>query len=280
MNILFCGDKNIAAGVAMASLTLAEHITEREPLDLYILTAAPTCRGARILPVDDNFCRRLETELSKLHANTRVRLFDASEQFDIYQPTANLATRFTPCCMLRLYADLIQGLPARILYVDNDVIFRASPEEFYLSELDGAEIGGVLDYYGRWFYHHPAINIFRQDYLNSGVLLMDLDEIRRRGSFEKARRLCAERRMKFPDQDALNRLAKKKIFPRRFNEQRKTKSDTVIRHFSTTFRLFPILHTVTVKPWQTERMHKLLNIYEYDETARSAARIAFPPDAE
>ncbi len=280
MNILFCGDNNITTGVAMASLTLAEHTDLQETLNIYILTAAPTCNGVRICPVGNEFCQRLESKLTQIHADTRVQLFDITKQFNACPPTANLATRFTPCCMLRLYADLIPDLPARILYIDNDVIFRASPKKLYYADLNGAELGGVLDYYGRWFYHRTAANILHHDYLNSGVLLMNLDTIRRNGLFAKARQLCAERRMKFPDQDAINKLAKKQIFPRRFNEQRKTHSDTVIRHFSTTFRLFPILHTVTVKPWQTERMHRLLQIYEYDETAQCAMRLADLPENE
>ncbi len=282
MNILFCGDRNIATGTAMASLSLARRISESEPLDIYILTAAPTVNGNRLKPLkplkplDGDFCLRLEAALADIHRDTRVRLFDVTELFEANPPKANLATHFTPCCMLRLYADLVPELPERILYVDNDVIFCASPDELYRAELDGAEVGGVLDYYGRWFYHRPAINIFRHDYLNSGVLLLDLGAIRRGGLFAGARELCAERRMKFPDQDAINRLAKKKIFPRRFNEQRETRPDTVIRHFSTTFRLFPVLHTVTAKPWQTERMHHLLHIFEYDEAAAFAAQLADP----
>lgn len=43
MNILYCGDKNIAAGVAISAYSLA--LRTREPLDIYILTAAPKVKG-------------------------------------------------------------------------------------------------------------------------------------------------------------------------------------------------------------------------------------------
>lgn len=33
-----------------------------------------------------------------------------------------MGTRFTPCCMLRLYADRIPELPDRLLYLDTDVL--------------------------------------------------------------------------------------------------------------------------------------------------------------
>ena len=71
--------------------------------------------------------------------------------------------------------------------------------------------------------------------------------------------------MFMPDQTALNKLASgKKICDRRFNEQRRTKTETVFRHFSTTFRFFPRFRTVTVKPWDTERVHSVLSIHEFD----------------
>ena len=69
-----------------------------------------------------------------------------------------------------------------------------------------------------------------------------------------------------PDQSALNHFAtEKKIAPRRYNEQYKLQSDTVIQHFTTSFRFWPIFHTLTVKPWQVERVHEILKLHEYDD---------------
>ena len=68
-----------------------------------------------------------------------------------------------------------------------------------------------------------------------------------------------------PDQSALNNLAvAKKIDKRKYNEQRRLHKDTVLQHFTTSFRLFPILHTITVKPWMFDEVHKVLKLYEYD----------------
>lgn len=72
--------------------------------------------------------------------------------------------------------------------------------------------------------------------------------------------------MFMPDQSAINKLAKyKKILPRKFNEQRKLHKDTIIQHFTTSFRFFPCFHSVTVKPWEIEKVHGKLKIYEYDD---------------
>ncbi|MCI5575260.1 MAG: hypothetical protein MR379_06790, partial [Clostridiales bacterium] len=52
--------------------------------------------------------------------------------------------------------------------------------------------------------------------------------------------------------------------PRIYNEQRKLHDDTIFQHFTTSFRFFPWLHAVSVKPWQVEKMHEVLGIHEYD----------------
>lgn len=78
--------------------------------------------------------------------------------------------------------------------------------------------------------------------------------------------MCKEKEMFMPDQSAINKIVKnKKIVPRKYNEQRKLKKDTVFQHFTTTFRLFPIFHSVTIKPWNIDKLHNKLKIFEYDE---------------
>ena len=120
----------------------------------------------------------------------------------------------------------------------------------------------MLDYYGKWFFHN---NIFKFDYLNSGVLLLNLNKIRETGLFEKARHMCQNKKMFMPDQSSLNKLAtNKKIVPRKYNEQRKLQEDTVFQHFTTSFRFLPIFHKLTVKPWEINKVHNKLKIYEYD----------------
>ena len=173
-----------------------------------------------------------------------------------------METRFTPCCMLRLFADEIPEIPERVLYLDNDVVARMDISDFYYQDIDTYELAGVLDYYGRWFFRK---NIFKMDYLNSGVLLLNMRKIHESGLFRKCREMCVCEKMFMPDQSAINKLANKKIIrDRRFNEQRKLHKNTVMQHFTTSFRFFPWFHSLTVKPWQIERVHEILKIFEYD----------------
>lgn len=268
MDILYCGDRAIEDGVLISTLSIAR--TNALPLDVHILTAGLDVGGHRHEPVSEGFSRRLEALLRAERGGVSVELVDASAAFSAAPPTANLGSRFTPFCMLRLYADLTH-LGGRVLYLDNDVVCRGPLDELASWDLAGNELAGVLDNYGRWFfYRRPP----RQDYLNSGVLLMDLDRMRATGLLERCRRRCAERPMMMPDQSALNKLAAgKTLLPRRFNEQQRLRPDTVLQHFTTQIKLLPYPHLQKVKPWQPDRVHGVLGLHEYDGLLRDWAAL-------
>lgn len=260
MNILYCGDKNIGDGVLLSVLSLTKHV--QEPLHIYILTMRYAAGDKTYECLPRSFADALDRRVKAQNADSTVTWIDASMLFAAQPPTANLGTRFTPCCMLRLYADQIAALPDRILYLDNDVLCRADITDFYAQDMDGCELCGVLDHYGKWFFQK---NLCKFDYLNSGVLLLNLAEIRKTGLFARCRDRCATKQMFMPDQSALNKLAaRKKTAPRRYNEQRKLQKDTVLQHFTTSFRFLPWFHAVSVKPWQIDRMHGVLKLHEYD----------------
>lgn len=254
LNILYCGDANVCDGIFLSALSLRA-VTAR-PLHVYILTASIGTHTA-ISPV---FAARLESALREKCADSFVCLCDISAQFERYLPLANLGTRFTPLCMLRLFADEVPEIPSRILYLDADVMCRAPIDALYDMPTDGFEIAGVPDRYGKWFFG----NRIKHDYLNSGVLLLNMARIRKSGLFAACRKLCRDKKMFMPDQSALNKLAVKVKLPRRYNEQGRVRKDTVLKHFTTFFRFFPYFRAVTVKPWDAERLHSELGVTEFD----------------
>lgn len=248
-------------GLVLSVLSLSGHV--KEPLHIYIMTMSLWANGRSYAPVSERTALFLEGNLREKNSESSVCLLDVSTNFQKRPPTANMNSRFTPYCMLRLYADLIPELPNRILYLDEDVLCRRDCSAFYYQAMEGREIAGVLDYYGKWFFRENPLHF---DYLNSGVLLLNMKEIRRTRLFRRCRGLCQANRMFMPDQSALNRLAgSKKICNSKYNEQRKLHKDTVFQHFTTSFRFFPFFHMVTVKPWQIERMHEELRLTEYDD---------------
>lgn len=255
MNILFCGDEGVCEGIFLSALSICKNTNEA--INIYILTASVGAHTA----ITQNFADKLQTTIENKNSDNKVTLLDISEIFCRYLPLANMGTRFTPLCMLRLFADVVSEIPDKILYLDTDILCRADFKEFYYSDITDIEIAGVPDRYGKWFFG----NIFKHDYLNSGVLLMNMSNIRKSGLFEKCRSLCRDKKMFMPDQSALNKLAVKHKVPAKYNAQGKIKPDTVFKHFTTFFKFFPYIRAVTVKPWHTDKLHNELKIFEFDD---------------
>lgn len=269
MNILYCGDKNIDKGLIISILSLLKNVNEA--LNIYVMTLNFKNEIWNIEGIDNNIIELLDKKVKEKNKKSFVKKIDISLLFKNEIPKVNMETRFTPCCMLRLFSDEIDEIPDKILYLDYDVVVRKNFDEFYYQDIKDYEFAGVLDYYGKWFFRK---NIFKFDYINSGVLLLNIAKIKETGLFKKARKMCEEKKMFMPDQSALNKIAiSKKIMPRKYNDQRKLHKDTILQHFSTTFRLFPILHTVTIKPWNIKQVHNELKINEYDDILEEYLRL-------
>lgn len=255
MNILFSGDKGVCEGIFLSVLSICKNTNE--DLTFYILTAKLDNRDA--IPL--SFADKLQSLIYAKGQDYKVILLDISEKFQSYLPLANIGTRFTPFCMLRLFADMVPEIPDKILYLDTDVLCRADFKDFYYSDITDIEIAGVPDRYGKWFFG----NIFKHDYLNSGVLLMNMSNIRKSGLFGKCRDMCRDKKMFMPDQSALNKLAVKRKIPAKYNAQGKIYPDTVFKHFTTFFKFFPYIRAITIKPWHTDKLHNELKIFEFDD---------------
>jgi len=282
MNILYCGDINTRKGIALSIISLTANVTT--PLHIYIMTMSlgvpanykvegrkfplekaldrksATRVAHDILPIDGAFASYMDAYVKKVNAESSVQLIDATEVFLSDIPEANMDTRFTPCCMLRLYADLIvPALPDKLLYLDYDVLCRKNFTAYYYTDISRYEYAASLDYYGKWFYSK-----LKHKYINSGVLLMNMEKMRQTGFLAKCREICRTQRLFLPDQHALNMCWKKrKIVSRLYNSQKKVYKKTVFQHFSTTLHILPP-GTISVKPWEREKLHEILHIYEYD----------------
>lgn len=261
MNILYCGDSKIENGLIISVLSLLKNVNEE--LKVYVLTMDFKNEEKTYKGVSELVINELDKKVKEKNIESFVKKIDIAYLFEKELPIKNIKTRFTPYCMLRLFTDEIEEIPNKILYLDTDVVCRKDFTEFYNQDISNYEIVGVLDHYGKWFFRN---NIFKMDYINSGVLLINIEKVKETKLFKKCREKCSSDEMFMPDQSAINKISKyKKIVPRKYNEQRKLRKDTVFQHFTTSFRFVPWFHTLTIKPWQIERVHKELKITEYDD---------------
>ncbi len=253
----------------MSIISLAKHSIEK--LNIYIITAKTEYRDKTFMPIRECDISSISDYLKTQNPLNSIQLIDITNKFNAAPAKANLGTRFTPMCMLRLYADTIEMIPDKILYLDCDVICKKDFSIFYNRDINDYELCGVLDRYGKWFFKK---NPFKFDYINSGVLLLNMKKIRETKLFEKCRHKCATKKMFMPDQSAINKKCKYKfIVDNKYNEQNKDRQDTVFRHFTTRLKFFPYFKSVTVKPWNLEKMHSVLKSFEYDELYFTSLKI-------
>ena len=294
MNILYCGDEGIRRGLLVSILSLLKHNTGQ--LSIYIMTIKITTeeakeRGMResaaVVPLAKETVSFLDKLVKEKNSASFVKLIEATEIFLENLPKKNMGSYFTPCSMLRLYMDKVPELRRleRVLYLDYDVVCRGKLDEFYDTDLKGVEVAGVLDIYGRRFYKYHGLfkrkndptlldardekepSFFKQDYMNSGVMLFNMKECLKTGMFEKTRELCARRWMMLADQAALNKvISRRKLMPRKFNEQEeRPRKETILHHFSNNFKFWPYFRVQKVKPFEITKIHRVLKIREYDD---------------
>lgn len=254
MDLLYCGDQFVRKGIFLSLSSICRNTKKK--LRVIILTANVT----RHVAIDNSFREFLEDYIKCFNDQSEVILVDLCREFEINLPKINLETRFTPLCMLRLFSSKVDVIKDKILYLDTDVMCLGDFSEFYDTELGDVDLCGVSDRYGKWLFG----NVFRHDYLNSGVLLLNMKRIRKDGLFTKCIEMCKSKKMFMPDQSAINKLAIKKKAKRRFNEQGKIKKDTIFKHFTTFFRFIPWFKAITIKPWDIDKVHEVLKIHEFD----------------
>ena len=268
MNILYCGDQGIADGTLISVLSILKY--NNDPLHFFILTI----KYQNVEPFPKKMVKILDKLVKEKNSQSFVKLIDATEVFLQNLPKKNMKSYFTPCSMLRLYIDKVPEIAKldRVLYLDYDVMCRGGLMKFYDMDLAGIEAAGALDIYGKYFYHY---NFPKTDYMNSGVMLFNMPECIKTGMFGRAATLCTKRWMMLADQAALNKsIKKRKILPRKYNEQgERPQKDTVLHHFSNNFKFLPFFHVQKVKPYEVDKVHEILKITEYDNILKEYKKI-------
>jgi lipopolysaccharide biosynthesis glycosyltransferase len=117
-------------------------------------------------------------------------------------------SRFTAAMWYRLFLPELLPRVERVLYLDADTIVTDSLAPLWETDLGGFWLAAVTNVFEEWSAGRPA-ELGLADaghYFNSGVLLLNLGEIRRDGRGETLRELARERggELLWPDQDTLN----------------------------------------------------------------------------
>ena len=126
----------------------------------------------------------------------------------IVKGSPNFNTKYTKLSYLRCYFSKILK-EDKILYIDADAIVVDNISDLWNINLNSYALAGIHEP-GEWS-KHLGIEGMDDKYINSGVLLINLKEIRQQKLDDKMIDLLNKNKYAFPDQDVINIVCKDKI---------------------------------------------------------------------
>jgi len=278
INLMLCGNDKVVDGMIITLLSIVKYC--KKPLNVYVLTMDLHELDPKFMPINNKHIEILNKILKRENEKSQIHLIDVTEYFkEEMMDSANIKTHYTPYILVRLFSDKVEGLPDKILYIDSDIVVYNNIEPLYNMKIDDYHFAAVKDSIGSKF--------INKNYINSGVLLLNIKKMKEDNVFENCRKMVEKRKMFMPDQTALNKYCtSKKYIPRKYNEQKKRKDDTVIRHYCMTVKpivtfnpkkqklidnycsfleYMPVIKFLNVKPWNVDGIHEIYNIHDFDD---------------
>lgn len=258
VNILLCGNKKVFDGALTQLISMTNRT--KEDITCYIFTMDVSRLNPDFVPITDEQTEFLDHVVKTKNENNRVIKVDVT---DIYEKEfancKNENAYCTPYTLLRLLADLVPDMPEKLLYLDIDMMIGDDISKLYNIDVTDYEYAAVKEKYGCW--------LIRPDYINAGMLLLNMKKIAETCLLVKARERIKNKKMLFADQDAIFwSTTKKLLLPRKFNEQSKfNRKDTVVCHFCKRLMFLPYPHTENFKQWHINEVHKVLKCYAFDD---------------
>lgn len=259
MNILFCGNSKVFDGVLTCLLSIIERTPGNPQLNVFVFTMNLTRIKAEYTPITDSEIDFLDKIVKKCNPSGSVKKVDVTDFYEsLFKACPNEGAYCSPYTLIRLFADLVPEIPDKLLYLDADIMFNRDARLLYDVDVSDYEYAAAPDHYGKY--------LIRFDYINAGVLLLNMKKIAETGLFEKARALIVKKKLVFADQSAIIRsTTKKKLLSQKFNDQKFLHKSTVVRHFSKRLFWLPYPHTDNIKQWQVDKVHEKFGYKCFDD---------------
>ena len=258
VNILLCGNKKVFDGALTQLISMTNRM--KEDLTCYIYTMDVSRINPDFVSITDEQIDFLNKVVKSKNENNKVIKVDVTDIYDKeFANCKNEDAYCTPYTLLRLLADLVPDMPEKLLYLDIDMMIGDDISKLYNIDVSDYEYAAVKEKYGCW--------LIRPDYINAGMLLLNMKKIADTCLLVKAREKIKNKKMLFADQDAIFwSTTKKLLLPRKFNEQSKfNRKDTVVCHFCKRLMFLPYPHTENFKQWNINEVHKVLKCHAFDE---------------
>lgn len=267
IKVCYCGNDKVFPLILLSALSIAKYT--KEPVSLYFITADLTRIQPRYKAFNAPWGAEVLTKaLQKGNSESKAEVLNVTEVYEkILGRSKNEKSKYTPYSYLRLLLPEL-GFKGKMIYLDADTMCCSDLAQLWDIDLTDYEFAAVRDHLGQiWI---------GSDYVNSGMLLLNFDEIEKTGLFVRGLKTVKNKKLFFPDQTVLNKYGKRILrLPRKFNEQRQaTEGETVIKHFCQGIKWLPFFHVYNIKQSEREKVRKKLKINffedvygQYDELA-------------
>lgn len=257
INLLLCGNTKVFDGALTELISITNKT--KETIKCYIFTMDLSRIKPEYKSITDEQIEFLNEVVRSKKADNEVVKIDVTNLYENeFNKCKNETAYCTPYTLLRLLADLVPEIPEKILYLDIDMMAGDDISKLYNIDVSQYEYAAVKEKYG-------SVLLY-PDYINAGMLLLNMKMIKQTGLLVKARDLIKNKKMLFADQDAIyHSTTKKLILPRIYNEQSKfNRKNTVICHFCKRLLLWPYPRTENYKQWNVDEVHKILKCHAFD----------------
>lgn len=250
INVLFSGNYNIFNGIMSTTISMLKRTNTKEAFNIYIFTMDVHHLREDYLPISDKQIAFLEEIAKEYNPDNIVTKVDVTDLYNQeFANSPNEQCYCSPYTLLRLLADLIPGMPDKLLYLDADLLFSDDVTKLYNIDITNYEYAAAPDHYGK------IILFWQRKFMNAGVILFNMKVSGETKLFEKSRNEIRLHKLTFADESAIIRSTTKQLkISQRFNDQKFLYKDTVIRHFSKRLFWLPYPHTENIKQFQWVKM--------------------------
>lgn len=234
-------------------------------------------------------------ELSKENKQ-RLETFKKQHKSNASLNVVNMGTAFSDsdfkqwskAAYFRLLLPEILSNEKKCIYLDGDTIVRKDLYEMYQTDMKDYHIAGIRDYV-RKSYITDNLEIPYDEYICSGVLILNLDNLRKDNMVEIFKKYVCEQnetgKYHFVDQDILNKACYGKIrhLPFKYGAFTFRNNKAISKYNKKSFWQWPkkeweegvkdatVVHFVGGKPWKVTRKNKYYN--EWNEIAKKVRKI-------
>ncbi len=198
ISVAYCTDSNYIYPTIVSMTSLIENLNKNTICKFTVLVSGEVTQEER---------EKLKT-LEKNYKNCSVNIIDMGEQYS----DSDRGSWATPMYYRLRLPELLPN-DKKCIYIDCDTIVRKDLNEMFNINLDNYYIAGIRDInilINKESTHHERIGIPNlNSYVSSGVLIMNLEKLRKDNICQKFNDLIEENKktnfLHFPDMDTLNK---------------------------------------------------------------------------